>query len=260
MFKGMKELLAYKELLINLTLRQIKVKYKQTVLGIFWSLLKPLSLMIVYTIIFSKLIKIPSDGIPYPIFVYSALLPWTFFSSSLSMAIPSLESNKSLITKIYFPREIFPISSMLAAFLDFCIASIVFIILMVVFRVSLSFNVFFLLPILLIQIIFALGLSLFFSAINVYYRDIKYALPLFIQLLMYACPIIYPISIIPEWIKPFYMLNPMASVIDGYRRVLIQAEPPNFIYLGIAFIVSASILYFSYKYFKKVENTFADII
>jgi lipopolysaccharide transport system permease protein len=259
-FKSLGNILIYRELLFNITLRQIKVKYKQTVLGILWAVLKPLSLMAIFTIIFSKFAKIPSDGIPYPIFAYSALLPWTFFSTSLSFAIPSLQDNKDLITKVYFPREIFPISSLLAAFVDFCIAAVIFVVLMFLFKVSLSLNAFFIFPILLIQIIFTLGISLFFSALNVFYRDIGYALPLFTQLLMYACPIIYPISIVPVRIKPFYMLNPMAPIIDGYRRVLIQAKLPDFYYLGIAAFVSILIFYFSYIYFKKVKNTFADII
>jgi lipopolysaccharide transport system permease protein len=260
MIKFLKNLLTYKELLFNITLRQIKVKYKQTVLGISWAVLNPLSLVVVFTIIFSKFAKIPSDNIPYPIFVYSALLPWTFFSTSLSFAINSLQDNKDLITKIYFPREIFPISAVLAAFVDFCIAVIIFVILMFLFKVSLSFNALFIFPILLIQIIFTLGISLFFSALNVYYRDIGYALPLVIQLLMYTCPIIYPISIVSVRIKPFYMLNPMAPILDGYRRVLIQAKPPDFYYLGISMVVSILIFYFSYIYFKKIEHTFADIV
>ncbi len=260
MLRKFKEIYNFRELLINITIRQIKVKYKQTIMGILWAVLKPVSLMAIFTIIFSKFAKISSDDIPYPIFAYSALLPWTFFSTSLSFAIPSLQNNKDLITKVYFPREIFPISSILAAFVDFCIAAVVFVALMFVFKVHLSFNALFVFPILLVQIIFTLGIVLFLSAINVFYRDVRYALPLFIQLLMYACPIIYPISIVPAGIKPFYMLNPMAPIIDGYRRVLIQAKPPDFCYLGIATLVSLLIFYLGYKYFKKMENTFADII
>jgi len=260
MFKSLKDILIYRELLFNITLQQIKVKYKQTVLGMFWAVLKPVSMMVVFTIIFSKFAKIPSDGIPYPIFTYSALLPWTFFSTSLSFAIPSLQDNKDLITKVYFPREIFPISALLAAFVDFCIASVVFVVLMFVFKASLSLNALFIFPILLIQIIFTLGIAFFLSAINVFYRDIGYALPLFIQLLMYACPIIYPISIVPQAIKPFYMLNPMVPIIDGYRLVLIQAKPPDFHYLGIATMVSLLLFCLTYGYFKKVENSFADIV
>lgn len=260
MFKSLKNILTYNELLLNITLRQIKVKYKQTVLGILWAMLNPVALMIIFTIIFSRFAKIPSDGIPYPIFAYSALLPWTFFSTALSFAIPSLQDNKDLITKVYFPREIFPISALLAALVDFCIAAVVFVVLMFIFKVSLSFNALYIFPILLVQIVFILGLAFFLSAINVFYRDIGYALPLFIQLLMYACPIIYPISIVPPSIRPFYMLNPMASIIDGYRRVLIQAKPPDFYYLGIAAVVSLIIFCLAYMYFKRVESAFADII
>lgn len=260
MIKYLKEIVTYKELLFTITMREIMVRYKQSVLGILWAVLKPLSMMVIFTIIFSRFAKIPSDGIPYPIFTYSALLPWTFFSTSLSFAIPSLVSNTSIVTKMYFPREIFPIASVMAAVVDFLIAGVIFILMMCLYRIPVNLNAFFIISIFLIQVILTLGIAFFASAINVYYRDVKYAMSLVIQLWMYACPIIYPVSIVPDNFKFFYMLNPMAPIIDGYRKVLVQGQPPDFYYLGIAAGISVAFFFLSYWYFKRVEMTFADVI
>lgn len=260
MFKNIKTLFKYRELLLNITLRQIKVRYKQSVLGILWAIIRPFSTMIIFTLIFSKFAKIPSDGIPYPIFSYIALLPWVFFSSSLSNALSSLVNNSNLLSKIYFPREIFPISSLLVAFIDFIIATLVFIIMMFWFKVDVSLNILFTIPILFIQTLFTLGIALFVSALNVYYRDVEHVFPLVIQLWMFLCPIIYPVSLVPDRLRTIYMLNPMSPIIDGYRRVLIQGRPPDFYYLAIAMLVSIIIFLLSFQYFKKIEMTFVDVI
>ncbi len=252
--------LHYNELLLNITLREIKVKYKQSVLGFVWALLQPLSMMAIFTVIFSYFMKIPSDGVPYPIFSFAGLLPWTFFSSALAFAIPSVVSNNSLVTKIYLPREIFPIASVLSAFFDFCIASILFCGMLIFYKIPLTVNVLYLIPILLLQIMLILGVAFFFSAVIVYYRDVKYIVPLLTQLWMYISPIIYPVSIVPNHLRPFYMLNPMAPIIDGYRRVLLQGAAPDLFYLGIAAIVIIILLFFSYNFFKKFEMSFADVI
>ena len=196
--KNINEILKYRELLISITLREIKVKYKQSILGMLWSILQPLLMMIVFTIVFSKFVRVPSDGIPYPIFSYSALLPWSFFVTSLSFASNSIINNAALINKIYFPREIFPISAILAAFVDFLIASVIFIVMLFLYQVSININIVYVIPILFIQIALTLGIAFFTSAVNVRFRDIKYAVPLFMQLWMYASPIIYPISVVPE--------------------------------------------------------------
>lgn len=255
-----RELARYKELLFNITLREIKVRYKQSVLGILWSILQPLLMMIIFTVVFSRFAKIPSDGIPYPLFSYTALLPWTFFAASLSFAIPSLVSNSSLLTKIYFPREIFPISSILAAFVDFLIAAVIFMVILVLYKVRITLNVFYIIPILAIQVLLTLAVSLFASAVNVYYRDVKYALPFFIQIWMFLNPVIYPESLVPDRFKSLYMLNPMAPIISGYRNVLLKSASPDFYYLGISAVVTFSMLFLSYKYFKMVEMSFADRI
>ncbi|MFQ5786773.1 MAG: ABC transporter permease [Thermodesulfobacteriota bacterium] len=260
MLEKILELTKYKELLLNIAIREIKVRYKQSVLGIFWAILQPLSMMIVFTIIFSRFARIPSDGIPYPLFSYTALLPWTFFATSLSFAIPSLVSNSNLLTKIYFPREIFPIASILAAFVDFCIAAVIFLAILIFYKVNLTLSAFYIIPILLIQILLTLAVSLFASAVNVYYRDVKYALPFLIQLCMYLSPVIYPVSSVPDRFKSLYMLNPMAPIISGYRNVLLKGTSPDFHYIGISALVTVILLFLSYKYFKMVEMSFADKI
>lgn len=260
MVEKIRELLRYRELLLNITAREIKVRYKQSLLGITWAILQPLAMMVIFTLVFSSFAKIPSDGIPYPLFSYTALLPWIFFATSLSVAIPSLVSNSNLLTKIYFPREIFPIASILAALVDFCIAALIFVALLVFYKVAPTLNVFYIVPILSIQVLLTLAVSLFASAVNVYYRDVKYALPFLIHIYMYLNPVIYPVSSVPERFKSLYMLNPMAPIISGYRKVLIMGTPPDFYYIGISASVSLIALFFSYKYFKRVEMSFADKI
>lgn len=260
MIKHFKELVKYRELIFSLTQREIKVRYKQSILGIAWAILQPLLMMLVFTIIFSKFLKIPSDGIPYPIFSYCALLPWTFLATSLSFAIPSIQTHAGLITKIYFPREIFPISCILAAFVDYLIAFVLFLGMMFFYKVPFAPSLLFVFILLLVQIILTLGVSLLASAINTYYRDVRYALPLFIQLWLYASPIIYPVSMVPQQFRTLYMLNPMAGLIDGYRNIFIKGIPPDFYYLGLAAMVAVVLFSFSYFYFKRLELTFADVV
>lgn len=255
-----RELMNYHELIANITLREIKVRYKQSILGMLWAILQPLSMMVVFTVIFSYFIKMPSDNIAYPIFSYTALLPWTFFATSLSFAVPSIISNINLVTKIYFPREIFPIASVLAAFFDFCIAAVIFLVMFFFYRIPVTANILYLIPLFIIQLIFILGIVLFASAVSVYYRDVRYVMPLLIQLWMYLSPVIYPISIIPEKWKTLYMLNPMATIIDGYRRVLLLGKPPDLFFLILGGGISLLIFILSYHFFKKIEMTFADVI
>lgn len=260
MIKTLKELIKYRELLFSIAAREIKIRYKQSLMGMSWAILQPLSMMLVFTIVFSKFVRVPSDGIPYPIFSYTALLPWAFFATSLSFASNSLINNADLVNKIYFPREIFPIASILAAFVDFLIASIIFIGMLFLYHVSININIVYIIPILFIQVLLTLGIALFTSAVNVRFRDIKYAVPLFMQLWMYASPIIYPISVVPERYKFAYSLNPMAGIIDGYRKAILEGSPPNFHHLGFSITITLIIVLFSYMYFKKAEKTFADII
>jgi len=250
----------HRELLYTLTWRHIKVRYKQSFLGIGWAILQPFVTMVVFTVVFSKLLNVPSNDIPYPIFVYSAILPWSFFSKSVSQATVSLVGNVNLITKIYFPREIIIYSIILANGFDFIIAAIIYVVMMIYFNVLVNWNILFIFLLIFIQIILTVGVSLLASAVNVKYRDVGYVLPFFLQLWMYACPIIYPISLIPDSYKLWYMINPMAGIIHSYRGILTQGIQPDFVNLGIPILITAIVVILSYKYFKKAEAYFADII
>ncbi len=256
-----RELWRHRELLWLLTLREIKVRYKQTALGVAWAVLQPLSLMVVFTVFFSWFARIESDGIPYPLFSYAALLPWTFFSTSLSFAIPSLIANSHIITKIYFPREVIPLSAVMAALLDFLIASVAFVLLLVAYRVPPSWNLLYVAPIVMIQVLFTAGVSLLLSAFTVLYRDVRHTLPLVIQIWMFVTPILYPASVVPErWRVWYFSLNPMAAIIDGYRQAILQHQPPQLGYLLLAAAVSCLLVWAGYKYFKHLEREFADIV
>lgn len=260
MLSSFKRLIEYRELLLSLALRDIKVRYKQSILGITWTVLQPLSMMIIFTIIFTKFVKISTGNIPYPLFSYSALLPWGFFSTSLMSAIPSVVGNMGLVTKIYFPREIFPISTIMARFVDFLIASVIFVGLMLYYQVPLSFKLFLVVIVILIQIILTLGIVLFASALNVFFRDVTQVVPLITQIWMYLTPVIYPISLVPEEYRGIYMLNPTVVLIDSYRKIILLRQFPNFGQLGLAAAISLVLFYFSYLYFKSAEMKFADII
>ncbi|MEW6088676.1 MAG: ABC transporter permease [bacterium] len=260
MFFYFKELFHYRELLFTFAARDIKVRYKQTIMGVGWALLQPLSLMIIFTIVFSKLVRIQSEGIPYPVFSYCALLPWSFFSNSVNFGVASITNNMNLVTKIYFPREVFPFSAVIASFIDFLIASIIFIGMIVFYKINLNFYMIWIPVIILIQIVFTLSIVLFFSALNVYYRDIKYIMPITIQIWMYLTPIIYPINLVPEKYRTIYMLNPMAGIIDGYRNVILKSLQPDFKHLILAACGSSILFILGYLYFKKAERVFADII
>lgn len=260
MLVNIKKFFNHRELLESLVIKEVKVRYKQSVLGAAWAILQPLSLMVIFTIIFSHFARIPSEGIPYPIFSYCALLPWTFFASSLSSAIPSIVGNMNLVTKIYFPREIFPVAAVIARFVDFLIASVIFIGMMIFYRVPLTINLFWIPLIVVVQIMLTFGIVLFASAVNVFYRDISQVIPLVMRIWMYLTPIIYPISLVPEKFRDIYMLNPMAGIIDSYRQIILVGDAPNFKYLAIGVVVSVILFFGSYVYFKSVEMRFADVI
>jgi len=250
----------YLELLLFLTLRQIKVRYKQTVLGFGWAVLKPFMMMVVFSIVFSKFAGIGSDGVPYPIFSYSALLPWTFFSASLTTAVSSMVSHCNLIKQIYFPREIFPLSAILAGLFDFFLASILFAGMLVFYRIPITPVMVYVIPLLLMMIAFTLAAALFLSAFNVFYRDVEHAVAFVVQLLMFATPVVYSVSAVPAKYRFIYMLNPLAVIIDGFRRVVVQGEAPNIFYLAISVLLIGGLFALSYFYFKRMEMKFADII
>jgi lipopolysaccharide transport system permease protein len=216
--------------------------------------------MVIFTVIFSLFVKVKTAGIPYPIFSYIALVPWTFFSNSLTFGVPSLVTNSSLVSKIYFPREIFPLASVLGSFVDFLIASTILAGMLLYYHISPTLHVLWLPLIVFLQILFTSGILLVLSAANVFYRDIRLLLPFLLQIWMYVTPIIYPLSSVPARFRLWFLINPMTGLIDSYRRVVIEGKGPDFGLLGITAAVSIVVLVAGYAWFKRVEMDFADII
>ena len=258
--QDLKEIWEYKELLYFFTWRDLKVRYKQTIIGILWAVFQPFFAMVVFSIFFGGLAKMPSDGVPYPIFVYVGLLFWQFFSSALSEASGSLVGNQAIFTKTYFPRLILPISSVFPHFVDFLIASVILIGLMVYYHYIPSLIAVLILPLLiLITAIAASGLGMFLAAVNIKYRDVRYVLPFFIQMLMFITPVIYPVSLLQKysWILA---INPMTGVITAARAAILGTAPVNWGLLLISGIVCLSMLIIGIIYFKTTEKYFADIV
>ena len=254
-----RELWKYRDLLYVLTLRDIRVRYKQTVFGILWVIIQPLFMMIVLTLFFGRLAKIPSDGIPYPLFAFSGLLPWTFFSNALNSSGNSLVGNSSLITKVYFPRMIIPIAAVGAGLIDFVIAFGLLVLLMLYYGIGFSPNIL-MLPILaLLTAFLAAGLGMWMSALNVKYRDVRYALPFLIQLLMFATPIIYPSSLIPDKWRWLFKFNPLAGLIEGFRSAIF-GKPFDLTGLGISIFIIIVVLIYSAYTFRQMERNFADTV
>ena len=241
-------------------LREVRVRYKQSLLGAAWAILQPLSMMLVFTLVFSFLAAVPTDGIPYPIFSYVAVLPWTFFSTSVSFGVPSLINNQSLVTKTYFPREVLPIGAIGARFFDFLVASTIFLFMLLFYRVPLTWTLAWLPLLLALQILLTFGVTLLGSAVIVLYRDVRFIVPLGLQIWLYATPVIYPVSLVPERFRLYYMLNPMAGIIDAYRRVILYGQSPMWSYLSLSAVVALALFFIGYLVFKQLEVSFADII
>jgi lipopolysaccharide transport system permease protein len=249
-----------RELLLMWTLRDIKVRYKQSIVGIGWALLQPLSLMLMFTFVFSMIVRVPTGDIPYPLFSYTALLPWTFFATAISMGVPSLVNNMNLVTKVRMPREILPIAAVLASLVDFAIASLIFVGMIIFYRIDVDWTALWALPLLGIQVTLTVGLVLLGSSLNVLYRDIRFIVPLALQLWMFASPIIYPVSLVPEPLRFLYFLNPMAVIIEGYRLAILEGLPPDLRAVALSLVVSTLILAIGYHTFKRLEPVFADLI
>lgn len=260
MINHLKELYRYRDLLLTLALRDIKVRYRQTFIGVAWAVVQPLAFMLIFTLIFSKFGKVSSDGIPYPIFSYTGLVPWTFFASGIGLAVNSVAANMNLVKKIYFPREVFPMGVILASLMDFCVASLLVVGLMVIYHVPVNLNFLWLPWLIALEVGLLMTIALFASAVNVFYRDVKYIIPLLVQLGMFVTPVIYSVSMVPEHVRPYYMLNPMAVIVDGVRRVILHGQPPQLTYLVMSTLIVAILGVFSYRFFKQVEVKFADLI
>ncbi len=257
----LQELWEYRELLYFLTWRDIKVRYKQTVLGAAWAIIQPFFTMVVFSLFFGRLAKIPSDGVPYPIFSYAALVPWTFFATGLSQSSNSLVGSANLIKKIYFPRLVVPISSVLAPAVDFVLAFVVLLGMMLVYGITPTANVIWLPLLLLLAFVTSLGTGLWLSAMNVQFRDVKYTIPFLTQFWMFATPIAYPSSLIEnDLLRAVYGLNPMTGVIEGFRWALLDTNTAPGPLLAVSVVAALALLVSGAFYFRRMEKTFADVV
>lgn len=254
-----KDIWAYRELLFFLTWRDVKVRYKQTALGAAWAILQPLFMMIIFTIFFGRLAAVDSAGIPYPVFALAGLVPWTFFSNAITASGNSLVGSANLITKVYFPRLIVPAAAMLAGLVDFVLAFVLLILLMVYYQIVPTIHLLFLPVLVLLTALFSLGVGTWFSALNVKYRDVRFALPFLIQLWLFVSSVILPSNAIPTKWRWLLMLNPMSGIIEGYRSALFGL-PFDWPALGIASGLTILTLLYAIYAFGRVERSFADII
>ncbi len=255
----LRDIWQYRELLYFLTWRDVKVRYKQTVIGFLWAIIQPFLKMVVFSVIFGGLVKMDSEGFPYPIFLYAGLLPWQFFASSVSRSGESIVASANLIKKVYFPRLIIPIASVGACLVDFAISFIILIILMLYYNVVPTLSMFIVLPLILATIFTALGVGMLISALNVAYRDFRYIVPFFVQIWMFLTPVIYPTGIIPENWRWLILLNPMAGIVDAYRSAIL-GKAFEWGSLGISMAIAVVIFLCGLIYFRKTERYFADIV
>jgi lipopolysaccharide transport system permease protein len=254
-----RELWAYRELLWVLTARDVKVRYKQTVLGSAWAILRPLIAMGIFSVVFGRLAKMPSDGIPYPVWVYAGLLPWTFFSSSVSAAGGALVGSSNLVSKVYFPRLIIPLSSMGTGLVDLLVATMILLLMMVWYGVGWGPQLL-AAPLMLLAVVFAaLGVGTLLSALTVSYRDFSHLTPFLVQVWMYATPVVFPLSIVPERWRWLFYLNPMTGLVEGFRSAFL-GRPFDLAALGISCVMSLLVFLAGVAWFERVERRFADII
>ena len=255
----LRELWAYRNLFLFLVWRDIKVRYAQTVLGAGWAILQPVIAMVVFTVIFGNFAKIPSDGVPYPVFSLAALVPWIYFSTALTTASNSLIANPNLITKVYLPRLVIPFAPVLAGLVDFAIALVILFAMMLAFGIVPSSGVAVLPILVLIMMMAAAGIGCLLAALNVQYRDVKHIVPFLVQVLMFASPIVYPMSLVPEAYRVAYALNPMAGVIEGFRSVLLGTNSISWSLLSVSAVSSVVFLTIGALYFRRMERVFADV-
>jgi lipopolysaccharide transport system permease protein len=257
---GLKELWEYRELLYFLVWRDVKVRYKQTALGAAWAIIQPVMMMVVFSLFFGYLAKVQSDGIPYPIFTFCALLPWQLFAHALTESSNSLVANERLITKVYFPRLVVPIAAVLGGMVDFAIAFVILLVMMFYYGIVPTPAIVTLPAFILLAIMTALGVGLWLSALNVQYRDVRYTIGFLIQFWLFATPVAYSSSLVPEKWRPLYGLNPMAGVVEGFRWALLgKSEPPGAL-LGVSVAVVVLILLGGLYYFRRMEQEFADVV
>jgi len=253
-------LLAHRDLLYTLTCVRLSIRYKQSALGWIWAALLPLSTMCIYTLIFSRVARVASEGMPYPLFVFSALLPWIFFAGAVSAAINGMVGYSHILTKLYFPREIIPLSYVFAALVDFAVALVILGGLMAYYRIALSWNAFYALPLVVILLVFTSAVALFLASIQIRLRDVGVALPVLLQIGVFVTPVPYPLQSIPPRLQTLYLLNPVASLIENFRRVVLHGSAPNVPMLVTSGTITLGCFILAYGYFKVREGTMADII
>ena len=256
----LRELWRYRELLVFFVWRDVKVRYKQTILGMAWAIIQPFFTMVIFSLFFGRLAEVPSDGLPYPVFSYAALVPWTLFANALTQASNSLIVGANMIKKIYFPRLTMPIATVLAAVVDFALAFIVLLGMMLYFGLAPTTNALWLPLFLLLALVTSLGVGLWLSALNVQFRDVRYAVPFLTQAWLFATPIAYPSSLLPEFWRPFYALNPMVGVVEGFRWALLGTESAPSVMVGVSALGALAFLISGIYYFRRMEKTFADVV
>lgn len=254
------ELWEYRELVYFFTWRDIKVRYKQTVLGALWAIIQPLFTMLIFALFFGRLAKVPSDGIPYPLFSYTALVPWTFFATGLTQASNTLVQNSNMLKKIYFPRMAMPLGTVIAGCVDFCLAFVVLIGMIAFYGVVPTWKILWLPFFLLLALVTCLGVSLWLSAMNVQFRDVRYTIPFITQFWMFATPIAYPSSLLPEPWRTVYGINPMVGVVEGFRWALLNAHTAPGPMVAVSSVVALSLLVSGAFCFRRLEKTFADVV
>ncbi len=257
---GLRTLFHYPDLLYTLCVFRLNVRYKQSVLGWAWAVLQPLALMGIYTLIFAHVTTVKTGGVPYPIFVFAALLPWIFFSNSVSSAVHGLVTYPGLLTKMYFPREIIPLSYLAAGLADFLIAAVILAGLMVYYGVSLTWNSLYALPILVLFGGFSAAIALFFSAVHVRFRDVGLAMPFVLQIWMFATPVVYSLQSVPLRFRKLYLFDPLAGLIENFRRVVVSGAKPDVATLAWSAAMTIICLAIAYAYFKSSEATMADVV
>jgi lipopolysaccharide transport system permease protein len=257
---NLRELWEYRELLYFLTWRDIKARYKQTALGVAWAVLQPLLTMAVFSLFFGKLAQVPSDGLPYPIFSFAALVPWTFFSYGLIQSANSVVGNQQLVTKVYFPRLVIPTATVLSGIVDFALAFVILLGMMLYYGVVLTLHVLWVVPLLLLAFTTALGVGLWLAALNVQYRDVRYTVPFLTQLWLFATPIAYPSSLLNEPWRTLSGINPMAGVVEGFRWSLLGTDTAPGPIIAVSSLVALLFLIGGAFYVRRVEDTFADVI
>ncbi|MCC6176779.1 MAG: ABC transporter permease [Chloroflexi bacterium] len=250
----------YRELTYALTVREIKARYRQSLLGMGWAIAQPLAFMVVFSLVFNRFARLPSDGVPYPIFSYAALVPWTFLSNALTTATIGLVSQRSVVTKTYFPREVIILSQVGARFVDFLAAGLVLAGMVVWYGIAPSLWLLFLPVLLLVLVALIVGMSLITSALHVSFRDLAPVVTLGLQVWLYVTPVSYPLSIVPDYLLPYYVLNPTVGLIDGFRAVIAHGRAPAWDLFAISTAISLVVLVVGYVYFKRAERSFADII